>query len=1148
MVTGESLGNNEKKQKAMNKKYLLSALAGVAVLFSACSDDVIETGNGTIKNPGDEILFISTADYENAEEEDSEGKTRTIYTGEIGENNGQKYEGVHWIEGDKVRIFCPEAHDAKYTDYQVTASNTGVESGKGKDYKHQTSLVSTDDKVLKWSDGSKPHNFYAIYPSPTQYNPTTSLNSFGDNSSVITGYIPQTQLWKAKSTKTIDNSDISKIQSGQFGGTIPEGTEIPATGTWHVFEPNMDYAYMVAKTVVNNPNESDNKVSLDFMPIATAVEITLRNVAWKDGVSPDQAKIDIINIGIRSDKSPLFGGFTADLAEINVNASTGMGYDLPSNVNVSTEYAKGNVISLSMLDADNGEKGSPLTLNYGDAVTFTVFVLPTDNIDDLQITINGVQGAATGTLKGITVKKHKKTFLNKVPITGDVLPFTYANWMRFIDNATFVRRLSIPGTGGSASYALAAGGSTQLPNDASVTVKHDMVRQQTVDIATQWNKGVRVFEFSVDLATDGSGNLGNSEVICSGISTGVKLSDAINEIRTKMDKHPYECAMAIITYETSGGWSGTRNPSEFINQLNSFWTAQAGVKVASSVNNNITIQTALYDPSTATMGNSRGKLFCIARPTSEHQDYGMDVVDTNGYSDAKMNNNGTVGPVCIEAGKRHGFLAKPIAEWTDMALPNPHGHIMLIHGWGTLKDKWQQRGYTNYSVRGTGTSNTFNLTYGNVVYGSETTAEPGRPFDGLQYHTHSATGWGSITWAPTVEEEEEEATYKVALNVTENSNSITSLTVNSVTINGKPIETKNSTNGYYELDLGTTLPTSNFDIVVKVTGTYSRDWGSSTTDDNTYTYTVAPGELEYTNNLYTLTATAEVSGDWWNGYSMTLGGSIEGPKEYASEDDSSSSTSGTYYGNAPSPSNYAITASVISKLTPDFSYDVVSGSNKVTNGAWVQEWERVSNSETEYRDHTATSCRDGNSGCSGPYASYWAPSYHEKIQRVKEALNHAMNKTHGDITYINSLCGYYITADYPASFAPCSLTDFGYGSSTACGSASAGNNWNEMWVLSASSPISGMGGDIATFAEEINKDFYEHLLGTDTDYEAGSMGIILLNRVNGTAGSKIPGIVIANNFRFEITENSTDMSVGDERVDGEAAPRNTGNGFSLSWW
>lgn len=1140
MVTGESLGNNEKKQKAMNKKYLLSALAGVAVLFSACSDDIIETGNGTIKNPGDEILFISTADYENAEEEDSEGKTRTIYTGEIGTNNGQKYEGVHWIVGDRVRIFCPEAHDEKHVDYEVTASNTGVASGKEKDYKHQTSLVSTDGKVLKWSDGSKPHNFYAIYPAPTQYNPTNTLNSFGDNSSVITGYIPQTQLWEAKSTKTIDNSDISKIQSGQFGGTIPEGTEIPATGTWHVFEPNMDYAYMVAKTVVNNPNESDNKVSLDFMPIATAVEITLRNVAWKDGVSPEQTKIDIINIGIRSDKSPLFGGFTADLAEINVNASTGMGYDLPSNVSVSNEYAKGNVISLSMLDADNGEKGSPLTLNYGDAVTFTVFVLPTDNIDDLQITINGVQGAATGTLKGITVKKHKKTFLNQVPITGDVLPFTYANWMRFIDNATFVRRLSIPGTGGSASYALAAGGSTQLPNDASVTVKHDMVRQQTVDIATQWNKGVRVFEFSVDLATDGSGNLGNSEVICSGISTGVKLSEAINEIRTKMDKHPYECAMAIITYETSGGWSGTRNPSEFINQLNSFWTAQAGVKVTSSVNSNITIQTALYDPSTATMGNSRGKLFCIARPTSEHQDYGMDVVDTNGYSDAKMNNNGTVGPVCIEAGKRHGFLANPIADWPDMKLPNPHEHIMAIHGWGTLKDKWQQRGYTNYSVRGTGTSNTFNLEYENVKYGSETTAEPGRPFDGLQYHTHN-DGWGSITWAPTVEEEEQEATYSITI-TPETSNTNTRLTVSSVTIGGKAAT---ESNGSWVVNYGTTKPSG--DLAVSIT--YTCSYNSADTDENTsWSRTINVDSYNFTKFVYTFTATASRSGSSWWGYTYSYSYSMSGPKDGSSGSGSSSSTSGTYYGNAPVPSNYAITASVISKLTPDFSYDVVAGSNTVTNGAWVQEWERVSNSETEYRDHTATSCRDAKSGCSGPYASYWAPSYDEKIQRVKEALNHAMNKKYGDITYINSLCGYYITADYPASFAPCSLTDFGYGSSTSCGSASAGKSWNEMWVLSASSPISGMGGDIASFADKINTDFYNHLLGTDTDYEAGSMGIILLNRVNGTAGSKIPGIVIANNFRFEITENSTDMGAGEETVEPEAAPRNTGNGFSLSWW
>lgn len=1138
MANGVSLGNNEKKQKTMNKKYLLSALAGVAVLFSACSDDAIEVGGGTIKNPGDEIFFISTAEYEDAAGEDSEGKTRTIYTGEIGENNGQKYEGVHWILGDKVRIFCPEAHDAKYTDYQVTATNSGVESGKEGDYKHQTSLVSTDDKTLKWSDGSKPHNFYAVYPSPTQYNPTNSLNSFGDNSSVITGYIPQTQLWEAKSTKTIDNQDILDIQGTQFGGQIPEGTAIPATGTWHVFEPNMDYAYMVAKTVVNNPNESDNNVSLDFMPIATAVEITLRNVAWKEGVSPEETKIDIINIGIRSDKSPLFGGFTADLAEINVNAS-GIGYDLPSNVNVSTEYAKGNVVSLSMLDADNGEKGSPLTLNYGDAVTFTVFVLPTDNIDDLQITINGVQGAATGTLKGITVKKHKKTYLNKVPITGDVLPFTYANWMRFIDNATFVRRLSIPGTGGSASYALAAGGSTQLPNDASVTVKHDMVRQQTVDIASQWNKGVRAFEFSVDLDTSDEGNLGNSEVICSGISTGVKLSDAINEIRAKMDQHPYECALAIITYETSGGWSGTRTPSEFITQLNKFWIVQAGVKTVSSVNSNITIQTALYDPSTATMGNSRGKLFCIARPTSEHQDYGMDVTDMSGFEDEKIVNNNSIGDKCSAAGYRHGFLENPIPDWSDMTLPNPHEHIMIIHGWGTLKDKWQQRGYTNYSVRGTNTSNTFKLVRGSTIYGSETTAEPGRPFDGSQFHSVDHGYTNDESWAPTIEEEEgEEATYSITINPAESDN-YTQLTVSGVTIGGKPAT---ESNGSWVVDYGTTKPSGDLAVTINYTCSYS----NADTDENTsWSGTINVDSYDFTKFVYTFKASASRSGNWWN-YTYNYTYSMSEPEDGSSGSGSSSSTSGTYNGDLPDKDNYAIT---LSQLTPDFKYDVKAGSKTINDGAWVQEWERVSNTDDYYWDHEASPCRKLDSSCSGPYMSYWAPSYDEKIQRVKEALSHAMNKTYGDITYINSLCGYYITADYPASFAPCAITDFGYATPTAAGDGSSAKTWDsEMWTLSSSNAISGMGGDIASFADKINTDFYNHLLGTNTDYEAGSMGIILLNRVNGTAGSKIPGIVIANNFRFEITENSTDMSAGDETVEPEAAHRTAGDGFSLSWW
>ena len=45
--------------------------------------------------------------------------------------------------------------------------------------------------------------------------------------------------------------------------------------------------------------------------------------------------------------------------------------------------------------------------------------------------------------------------------------------------------------------------------------------------------------------------------------------------------NPNEFAMCIITYETSGGWSGTRNPATFQSQLNNFW---ADVKAGNTVN------------------------------------------------------------------------------------------------------------------------------------------------------------------------------------------------------------------------------------------------------------------------------------------------------------------------------------------------------------------------------------------------------------------------------------------------------------------------------------------------------------------------------------------------------------------------------------
>lgn len=996
----------------MNKKYIALVLAGMAIVFAGCVDEL--ENQATKKYAGDEIVFGGRAGFEINESGSKKSATRTIYTGKSWTENGKTYEGVNWVKDDQVRIYCKESGGPSVADYTVTETETGVSQDTGN---HGTTLEKNGAAGIQWGNTANAHTFYAIYPSPSQYISTEIAEGdvFNGEDAHVVGVIPGTQIHKGIYVKTekIGNSDFATITSD--GGQASVATNIPTEGDWHIVKPDMQYAYMVAKTVVGSPDDMGDNVYLQFMPIATAVEITLRNVAWKETANKGQT-INLTSILVSSTDTdasgnllPIYGGFDADLNTMDVTTDeNGNGYssDYPDvSVIASSKVSSGSSISLPMYS--EGTKGNPLELKYGDAVTFTVFVLPTQDINKLNVTINGLQGSHTGTMSGIQVLKHKKTYLRRVPITGDVLPFDYGSWVRWIGDAALFRGLSIPGAGGAATYALTASDISE----SGLDVTAENVMQQTINIEDQWNAGVRCFEFSVDLnGTSTANSLGDSKVICSGVQMSLTLSEAVTEVKNMLIANPEEFAMIIVTYETSGGWSGTRTPATFMAQLNNYWTTVANDKVETEAG--ITVQTALYDPSTATVGDARGKLYCIARPTSIHLDYGDDVMidvvevgqqktDGSGgytYTASKYNTSSDFGPLTTAMLEAHGTrrdISRPKLEC--------HDDILLIHGWGTLKDKWQQRGFSKYSVRRTVCNDptTWSTRYHEGHYNAYNDASNG---------DEAVKNW---LWTYTA----------------------------------------------YSPDMTAKGVAGNKD------GKPGRPFDTST-------------------------MTKASSGVSWNG----------------------SYWSGTF----PYPDLYQINTD---ELEPNFMYETSSGGY-----AWVQEWARVSNAGTDNSDAFSLSYPNSTSK---KYAIYWANSYNEKLLRVKECLQYAQKKEKGDIVYINSLCGYYITNDYEESIYPCTFTD-----------AAVNWFWGEIFSLSSSSVTAGMGGDIAGFATDINAAFYEYLLSIDTDYEAGSMGIVLMDRVGTDAGASIPGVIISNNFQFDLESevNATMSLIDAESEDPQYAP------------
>lgn len=911
----------------MNMKYLFLALAAGAVMLSSCSDDLEEGFNENGSKPGDGIVFGSSASFELDADEDAGVKTRTIYTGDFYEEGGKKFEKIHWVAGDKVNIYCDQA-SIKQLTYQVTAENSGVDTGASGNY-HKTGLKPVGvENGMQWGTGE--HTFYSVYPA-------TEITYTDANTATVSGTILDVQT--------------------------PESiTKDSNTNTWTV-KPNMDLAYMIAKTTVNPA--TTRTVQLQYTPIVSAVQVTLFK-----STDVKVPTINLSNIIVSStDKTPIYGNFSVDIADMTDGT-------IPTVYNTSANGTNYRITIPMYGNYDSDPENEALPFTNGESLTFTVFMLNDADLNSLEISLQGIQGTKTATFsgEGFKIKMNKKTYLRDVRLPEDLSPFDQSNWIKYLEDNAIVQTLSIPGAGGAASYALANGGTTTI--DGQV-IKYDMIKQQTLNISELWNKGIRCFEFAVDIDGTTNFNMSDNNVICAGVSTGKSLGVSINEVIAQLESHKDEFAMVIITYETLGGFGNlgnvARNPATFMKELESYWNT---VTTACS---NKGLEAALYDPSKSNVGNSRGKLFCIARPTSIHEDYGDDV---------------------LKAGTETGSLNNSTPSWTNLNITNYPENILVIHGWGSLKDKWQQRGYSKYSYRKTAST------------GAKYDNKPGRPFD---------------------------VSHMTSSDISKNNGTL---------------------------------------------------W----------------------------------KGVYWNG------------------------------GNLPVPSDYTIDTS---KLTPNFYYDVKAGENNVSNGAWVQEWARVSNFGTSNDDVLQYNYTEEDHWFFGSWTSaeadafYWANSYNEKILRVKEALNYSVTKKIGEtdasnVTFINSLCGYFVTQNYDNSLTPCRLTD---------------RNIDKNTELTGSSAVAGMGGDIAGFAKQINKDFYDLVLKQldASGHLSGSFGIVLMDRVSKDAndpGSLIPGIIVANNFQTsqvtpapatvsEIKKTETAFDPNNETP--LAKPRNSEGGMTITW-
>ena len=591
----------------MKKIYKIVAFLAV-ILFTACQDDELVKEFEKPVQVGDEIMFGASAGFEISNPE-----SRTEYGGT--ENIVDGKEPINWTEGDQVEIYCNEAASSVKTAHYTV--QTGTDNGSTITY-----LVKKGDSSLQWGSDAA-HTFYAMYPSSEMFTAEQSTLAQGVkmDGTKLTGIIPAAQN-PASITETNGN---------------------------YVVAPDMKYAYMAARSTATR---ADGSVSLNFVPIVTAVQIQL--------VVPSESA-DPVKIGeIQVQGDGIAGSFIAYLAKPDndgeITASTDEYTGWPTNkpypVCSNDGEGEGNIQIPVWKDS------KPLTLEAGKSLTFTVFLRPGADVANLKVNISETGASSVGKLlQNLTIPKNLKTIITNLKLPATKIKIDASKWMSQLDETIELKKLSIPGTGGTFSYNY----------DSS---NPGWYKQQTLTFEEQWQAGIRAFEIvsdrpwslSDDYTSWACPNLAEQQVQCNGSDMGVTVYEVLSMLldkvttigKTTKDENgndifkPTECAVLILTYQPTGGMTdiAKRHANRYAASLRKMYE-----NTLTDTQKQRVIQ---YTPG-LTIGNAAGNVMIFCRINQNNEN------ESGSFSRASEILAGT--------------------------------NITLIDGCGTGKDRWGSRGY-----------------------------------------------------------------------------------------------------------------------------------------------------------------------------------------------------------------------------------------------------------------------------------------------------------------------------------------------------------------------------------------------------------------------------------------------------------------------
>lgn len=322
--------------------------------------------------------------------------TKTEYAGK--DNDANKIEPIWWKAGDAVRIVSADASvtdkpDLHYADYVFKSF---VKDDNNMDNKSIATLANKGTNGLAWADQVKPYTFFAVYPS------TVNIGYESGNLGLISAQIPTPQAVAAHE------------YTAAADGTAKDWYYVE-NGKYTVYEPDMQYAYMTAKTQFEpteanfdsnryifkygDPSGNGPEVPLNFNPAFTAFEFTFES-------ADPSVSFELSEFRMESTSTALAGTFTGEAGATSFDA-------MPN---------AGKTLSLSNPD-DLG------TIENGKPKSFTVFAIPHE-ITDLTIYF-----ADTDTESGVT---RTRKLAVKDKNTGEAISFAPGKKYR-------IRGLKLPG-------------------------------------------------------------------------------------------------------------------------------------------------------------------------------------------------------------------------------------------------------------------------------------------------------------------------------------------------------------------------------------------------------------------------------------------------------------------------------------------------------------------------------------------------------------------------------------------------------------------------------------------------------------------------------------------------------------------------------